>query len=319
MKHVSVLKSEVLDQFSYLKGKAGIFVDGTLGMAGHSLSLENISDKLKIIGIDADEEALGLVKKELSVSKHSKNFILVHNNFKSIKKILVELNIEKIDGALLDLGVSSMQLDQKDRGFSFQDSTQLLDMRMDQTRDLTAAKILNFYKENQLSQIIFNYGEEKFARIIAKNIIEFRKKTPITTIHLLLNILDISIPKSVQMRSKTHFATKTFQALRIEVNGELDGLDQAIKDFASVLRPGGRLAVISFHSLEDRIVKKTFSFLAHPCQCPSEMPCICGLVPEIKILTKKPIIPSAEETTNNPRSRSAKLRVLEKISNTTNK
>jgi len=313
MKHVSVLKSEFLEQFSYLKGKAGIFVDGTLGLAGHSLALQKSSGKLKIIGIDTDQEALNLAKKELSTSKYSKNFILIHNNFKKITAILQELEIEKIDGGLLDLGVSSMQLDQKDRGFSFQDSTQLLDMRMDQTRDLTAAKILNFYKESQLSQVIFNYGEEKFARIIAKNIIEFRKKTPIATVYHLIKILDLSIPKSVQMRSKTHFATKTFQALRIEVNGELDGLDQAIRDFVSVLKPGAKLAVISFHSLEDRIVKKTFNFLAHPCQCPSEMPCICGLVSEIKILTKKPIIPSVEETTNNPRSRSAKLRVLEKI------
>jgi len=313
MKHISVLKSEILEQFKYLGKKPGIFVDGTLGLAGHSLAILEKSPKLTTVGIDQDLSAIDEAGKLISASKLSEKFILVHNNFKNIKSVLAELKIAKIDGALLDLGVSSMQLDEKERGFSFQDPNQPLDMRMDRENDLTAAKILNSYQESRLTEIFFKYGEEKFARKIARNIIEARKKDPIKKVGQLVEILEKSIPISVQKRSKTHFATKVFQALRIETNEELRGLDETISDFVSFLKPGARLAIISFHSLEDRIVKQTFDHLTHPCQCPPEMPCVCGLKPIVKILTKKPIVPFDEETKNNPRSRSAKLRVIEKI------
>lgn len=313
MKHVSVLKDKVVERFVYLDNKGGVFVDGTLGLAGHSLALLNNSNKLKIIGIDADQEALYEAKRRISESGFTENFILIHNNFKNVKNVLSEINIAKIDGALLDLGVSSIQFDQKERGFSFQDPTQPLDMRMDQAQKLTAAMVLNSYPAEKLTKMLYEFGEERFASRIAKNIVDLRKKSPVNKIGDLIEILNNSIPKVFQQRSKIHFATKTFQALRIEVNGELSGLDQAIKDFVSVLKPGARLAIISFHSLEDRVVKKTFQALEYPCQCPAKMPCICGLKPEIKILTKKPIIPTEAEIKANPRSRSAKLRVVEKL------
>lgn len=316
MEHVSVLKSEVINQFDYLQEKGGVFVDGTLGLAGHSLavlqSLKN-KDQLKIIGIDADQQALDGTEKIISKSGFAANFILIHNNFKNVNGIINELNIDKIDGALLDLGVSSMQFDQKERGFSFQDPEQLLDMRMDRSNYLTAEIVLNNYPAEKLTKILYDYGEERFAAGIVKNIIDSRKKSPIRKVGDLLEVLSNSIPKAFQMRSKIHFATKTFQALRIEVNNELTGLDGAIRDFVSVLKPGGKLAIISFHSLEDRVVKKTFQALESPCQCPAKMPCVCGLKPEIKILTKKPIIPTNQEIAINPRSRSAKLRVAEKL------
>lgn len=316
MKHISVLKNEVIDQFGYLNDEGGIFVDGTLGLAGHSLTLLNGSKdktKLKIIGLDVDQSALNEAEKIISERGFIDNFILVHNNFKNIKGVLTDLNIAEIDGVLLDLGVSSMQFDQKERGFSFQDPSQPLDMRMDLGQKLTAAMVLNSYPAEKLTGVLFEYGEEKFARTIVKNIIESRKKLPMNKVGDLIEILSKSIPVSIQKRSKINFATKTFQALRIEVNAELTGLDQTIKDFVSVLKPGAKLAIISFHSLEDRIVKKTFQVLESPCQCPAKMPCVCGLKPTVKILTKKPIIPTSAEILSNPRSRSAKLRVAEKI------
>lgn len=319
MNHVSVLKDEVIDQFSYLNKKGSVFVDGTLGLAGHSMAILSSPNHSKypllskIIGIDTDQSALTEAQKIISERGFAKNLTFVHNNFKNIRSILDELNIEKIDGALLDLGVSSVQFDQKERGFSFQDPDQPLDMRMDQDQKLTAAMILNSYSAEKLTGILFEYGEEKFARTIVKNIIESRKKLPMNKVGDLIEILGKSIPVSIQKRSKIHFATKTFQALRIEVNAELTGLDQTIKDFVYVLKPGARLAIISFHSLEDRIVKKTFQVLESPCQCPPKIPCVCGLKPVVKILTKKPIVPSQQEISANPRSRSAKLRVVEKI------
>ncbi|HLC44022.1 MAG TPA: 16S rRNA (cytosine(1402)-N(4))-methyltransferase RsmH [Patescibacteria group bacterium] len=316
MNHISVLKDETINQFNYLKDKGGVFVDGTLGLAGHSVAIlnnQNTAASLKIIGIDADESALDRAKKIIFKRGFVENFILVHNNFKNIKSILAELNIEKIDGGLLDLGVSSMQFDTKERGFSFQDPDQPLDMRMDTNQKLTTAMVLNSYPAEKITKILYEYGEERFASRIIKNIVEARKKSPIAKVGDLLDVLEISIPKFFQKRSKIHFATKTFQALRIEVNGELSGLDEAIKDFVSVLKPGAKLAIISFHSLEDRIVKQTFHNLANPCHCPPKMPCVCNLKPSVKILTKKPIIPSESEISTNPRSRSAKLRVIEKI------
>lgn len=312
MTHIPVLKDDVIDQFDYLKKRSGYFVDGTLGLAGHSLEIAKINSALKIIGIDADQQALDEAKKRISKAGMQKNFILVHNNFKNINEILDELKTKKINGALLDLGVSSMQFDNKERGFSFQDPDRLLDMRMDQTKEFTAAKILSSYTESQLAKILFEYGEERNANKIAKNITLARKKSALKTVGDLLEVLKISIPKRDQF-GKIHFATKTFQALRIEVNAELDKLDVALREFVDALKPGGRLAVISFHSLEDRIVKKTFQSLEDPCQCPPKMPCVCGLTPLVKIITKKPLVASEAEIDLNPRSRSAKMRVVEKI------
>jgi len=316
MKHIPVLLNEIIATFGYLKKRGGFFVDGTLGAGGHSLAIvKNLPPanyNLQLVGIDQDQVALNIAKENIKKAGLENNFILVHNNFKNIKSILDEINILKIDGALLDLGVSSMQFDQKERGFSFQDPNQPLDMRMDLDNNITATKIVNEYPESEIVRILRQYGEEPLATKIACNIIERRKKKPFTTVGDLLEILAISIPKKFQF-GKTHFATKTFQALRVEVNGELAILEQAIRDFTDLLSPNAKLAVISFHSLEDRIVKQTFNKLARPCTCPPALPCICGKTPTVKVLTSKPIISSDSEIRDNPRSRSAKLRVIEKI------
>ena len=315
MKHIPVLLDEIIETFKYLK-KGGVFVDGTLGAAGHSIAIANglqlTTYNLQLIGIDQDQEALEIAKENIEKAGLGDNFILVHNNFKNIAAVLSNLNISKIDGALLDLGVSSMQFDQKERGFSFQDPAQPLDMRMDQNCNITAAKILNEYSESEIIRILRQYGEESFASKIARNIVETRKKKSFATVGDLLEILSVSIPKKFQF-GKTHFATKTFQALRIEVNDELNILENTIGDFVKILKPESKLAIISFHSLEDRIVKQTFNKLAHPCTCPPALPCVCGKTPTIKILTSKPIISSESEISANPRSRSAKLRIIQKL------
>lgn len=319
--HIPVLKNEIIESFEYLKDlKNPIFVDGTLGAAGHSLAIaQNQKEKgrnndiaLKMLGIDQDEEALKIAKNNIKSTNLGENFILVHDNFKNVKDILNDLNISKINGALIDLGVSSMQLDQSERGFSFKDPNQPLDMRMDQTRKFDAKFILGNYPEARIEHILREYGEEPFAKTIAKNIRETRKIKRIESIGDLLDIISKSVPSKFKY-GRTHFATRTFQALRIEVNSELIKLDNAIYDFVEVLDKGGKLAVITFHSLEDRIVKHAFLKLANPCECPKEMPCICGKKPVIRIITRKPILPTDTEMQNNARSRSAKLRILEKI------
>jgi 16S rRNA (cytosine1402-N4)-methyltransferase len=313
--HISVLKNEVIEAFEYLSDeKSPIFVDGTLGMAGHSSAILSLNPEMTLIGIDKDEEAITIAKKNLENAKIENETKFLNIDFKDAKiSIEEELGITKVDGILLDLGVSSLQFDEKERGFSFQDPEQLLDMRMDRKSRYSAFELVNLAHQSKLVEILRNYGEETFATSIARNIIEWRKKKQISTVGDLLEILKYSIPKKVQATGKSHFATKTFQALRIEVNHELEDLDIAISDFVEMLKPGGRIAVISFHSLEDRVVKQTFAKLANPCQCPSQLPCICGLVPTISIITRKPMIPSAEEIAMNPRARSAKLRIAEKI------
>ncbi|MFA7253869.1 MAG: 16S rRNA (cytosine(1402)-N(4))-methyltransferase RsmH [Patescibacteria group bacterium] len=316
-RHIPVLENEVINQFRYLdKLNGAVFVDATLGAAGHSIMLaESLKPKNEnvFIGIDQDEKALEIAKKEIKQAGFEREFILVHDNFENIASILKELDYESIDGALLDIGVSSMQIDELERGFSFKDPNQPLDMRMDCSKSLTAGYLLNNYPESRINNIIHDFGEEQFSRVIARNIIEARKAKKMNTIGDLLSVLERSIPVKIQKTSRVNFATKTFQALRIEVNQELEILEKSINDFVGALKPGGRLAIITFHSLEDRIVKQTFKLLADPCQCPKSMPCICNKKPTVKMITKKPVGPADDEIRENPRSRSAKLRVIEKL------
>ena len=286
----------------------GIYVDGTLGGAGHSIEIaKRLSKSGTLIGIDRDTEAIEAAKNEL---KEFSNVKYVHGNHDDIKKILQELNIDKVDGILLDLGVSSYQLDEKNRGFSYLGEN-ILDMRMDKTQKLTAKDVINDYDEKKLVQIIYEYGEEKFSRQIAKNICIEREKHPIQTTKELVDIIEKSIPKSKQ--NDGHPAKRTFQAIRIEVNNEIKPLYNTIKDCIDCLSSKGRLCVITFHSLEDRAVKNAFIEAKGKCTCPPDLPyCVCGAKSLGKIITKKPIIAEDEELQENSRSKSAKLRIFEK-------
>ena len=278
------------------------------GGAGHSKEIaKRLSEKGKLIGIDRDEEALTAAKNNL---KEFNNIIYVHDNHDNIKEVLEKLNIEKVDGILLDLGVSSYQLDEKNRGFSYLGEN-ILDMRMDKTQTLNAQMVVNTYSEKDLANIIYEYGEEKFSRQIAKNICIERKINPINTTKQLVEIIERSIPKSKQKDG--HPAKRTFQAIRIEVNDEIKPLYQTIKNSIECLDSKGRLCVITFHSLEDRAVKRAFIDAQGKCTCPSDLPyCVCGAKSLGKIITKKPIIASEEEQSENSRSKSAKLRIFEK-------
>ena len=278
------------------------------GGAGHSKEIaKKLSEKGKIIGIDRDQEALTAAKNKL---KEFNNVIYVHDNHDNIKEILEKLNIEKVDGILLDLGVSSYQLDERNRGFSYLGEN-ILDMRMDKTQTLNAQMVINSYSEKDLANIIYEYGEEKFSRQIAKNICIERKINPINTTKQLVEIIERSIPKSKQKDG--HPAKRTFQAIRIEVNDEIKPLYQTIKNSIECLDSKGRLCVITFHSLEDRAVKRAFIDAQGKCTCPSDLPyCVCGAKSLGKIITKKPIIASEEEQSENSRSKSAKLRIFEK-------
>lgn len=308
--HIPVMKDEVISGLNLKDG--GIYFDGTLGGGGHTYEiLRQTSPNGKVVATDKDEDALRFTGEKLA--EFNDRIILVHDDFKNVKKILSDLNIEKIDGALLDLGVSSYQLDNKERGFSYMSSESKLDMRMDFTQKFSAYNIVNEYSQQQLFQVINDYGEEKFARNIAKNIVEQRALKPIETTGELVEIIDKSIPFKFK-KTGGHPAKRTFQAIRIEVNGELRKLRETMFDFVSCLKKGGRFAVITFHSLEDRIVKQAFKYLELDCICDKNMPiCVCDKVKEIKFVNKKPIIASEEEMSINPRSKSAKLRVIEKI------
>ena len=277
------------------------------GGAGHSYEIvKRLSGNGKLIGIDRDEEALKAAKEKL---KGFSNVIYVHDNHDNIKEILEKLNIEKVDGILLDLGVSSYQLDERNRGFSYLGENEL-DMRMDKTQKLTAKEIVNTYSEEELANIIYEYGEERFSRKIAKNICEYRKQKEIETTKQLVEIIEKSIPKS----KDGHPAKRTFQAIRIEVNSELSSIAPAINGVIDKMNSGGRIAVITFHSLEDRCVKQCFADNARGCTCPPDFPvCVCGKKPKVSIITKKPILPSEKELEANRRSHSAKLRVAEKV------
>ncbi len=304
-KHISVLLEECIDALNIKED--GIYVDCTLGGAGHSNEiLKKLSSKGRLIGIDQDLDALNAAKERL---KNYENVTFVHNNFYNIKEILEELKIEKIDGVLMDLGVSSYQLDEAERGFSYMKDAPL-DMRMNRENSFSAYNVVNDYSEEELSDVIKSFGEEKFAKRIANFIINRR---PINTTLELSDIITAAIPAKFR-REGGHPAKRTFQAIRIEVNKELTILNKTIEDAVEALNNYGRIAIITFHSLEDRIVKIKFKELQDPCTCPKELPmCVCGKTPIIKLISKKPIEPSLEEKDLNSRSKSAKLRVAEKI------
>jgi 16S rRNA (cytosine1402-N4)-methyltransferase len=306
-KHVSVLLNEVIEALNIKEN--GIYVDCTLGGAGHSSEiLKRLSPEGRLIGIDQDTNAIKAAKERL---KGYSNVTYVHDNFYNIDCILKELNIDGVDGVLMDLGVSSYQLDTAERGFSYMKDAPL-DMRMNTEKSISAYEIVNEYSEEELFGIIRDYGEEKFAKKIARNIVSSRNIKPIETTLELVDVIKKSIP--IKFQQGGHPAKKTFQAIRIEVNKELEILNKAVEDSIKNLNSGGRIAIITFHSLEDRIIKTKFKELQNPCTCPKEFPvCVCGKKPVIDIITKKPIEPSEEEKDSNPRSRSSKLRVAQKI------
>ena len=305
-KHIPVLLEPTIENLQVKP--EGIYVDGTLGGAGHSFYIaKNLSEKGKLIGIDRDLEAIEAAKQKLV---EFKNVQYVNDNHDNIKNILSSLGIEKVDGILLDLGVSSYQLDEGERGFSYMKDA-MLDMRMDKTQTLTAEYVVNNYTEEELARIIYEYGEEKFSRKIARNICEYRKQEVIDTTGKLVSIIEKSVPKVG--KNQGHPAKRTFQAIRIEVNNEIEPLYKTIVDSIDCLKTGGRLCVITFHSLEDRAVKNAFVNSEGACTCPKDLPyCVCKKEQKGKNITKKPIIPTEEEMENNSRSRSAKLRVFEK-------
>lgn len=289
----------------------GIYVDGTLGGGGHSAAIcRSLDERGALIGIDRDRDALNVSSERLKEYKCQKYF--VQSNYSDIKQVLNELKIEKVDGALLDLGVSSFQLDNPQRGFSYMNDAPL-DMRMSQDDDFTAYDIVNDYDRNELIRVIGKYGEERWASRIADFIVKVRLDKPIESTYELVDVIKQAIPASAR-RTGPHPAKRTFQAIRIEVNDELSQLERAVEEFCDILAPGGRLCIITFHSLEDRIVKEIFSRRANPCTCPREFPiCVCGKKADIKKITGKPFVPDAEEIEENPRARSAKLRIAEKI------
>lgn len=307
-KHISIMLQECIEGLNIKPD--GIYVDCTLGGAGHSLEiLKKLSRKGKLIGIDQDLDALSAAKERL---KDYENAIFVHDNFYNIEDILEELNIEKVDGILMDLGVSSYQLDEGERGFSYMQDAPL-DMRMNRESPFSAYNVVNEYSLEELHDVIKSFGEEKFAKKIATIIVDRRKKKPIETTFELVDIIKASIPARFRQEGG-HPAKRTFQAIRIEVNKELHILDRAITNSIEALNSKGRIAIITFHSLEDRIVKNKYKDLQDPCNCPKELPmCVCNKTPIIKIITKKPIEASEEELKVNSRSKSAKLRIAEKI------
>lgn len=308
--HIPVLLKETLEYLDLKKG--GVYVDGTLGGAGHSAEIvKRIIPGGMLLGIDQDSNAINAAKKRLEAYKD--NVIIVHNNFRNIKAIVLENGFKEVDGVLLDIGVSSHQLDEEERGFSYMHDGPL-DMRMDTDRDYNASDIINSATERELTRILRDYGEEKWAVRIAKFIIEERKNGRIDTTFKLVDIIKKAIPAAAR-REGGHPAKRTFQALRIAVNDELEVLEQAVKDAVDILKPGGRMVVITFHSLEDRIVKTVFNNMERPCTCPPKMPmCVCGKVPLLKVITKKPVIAGEKELETNTRSKSAKLRAAERVS-----
>jgi len=305
-KHRSVLLDECIEGLNIKPD--GIYVDGTLGGAGHSSEIvKRLSDKGRLIGIDQDEDAINAASEKL---KDYSNVIIVRSNYEKMKSVIAELGIEKVDGILLDLGVSSYQLDTVERGFSYKYDTEL-DMRMDRRQSLTAKDIVNEYSEKELFRIIRDYGEDNFAQNIAKHIVKARANAKINTTYELNEIIKAAIP--MKMQKNGHPSKKTFQAIRIECNRELEVLKNTLEDMIDILDDEGRLAIITFHSLEDRIVKSEFKKQENPCTCPPSFPvCVCGNKSKGKVITRKPILPSEEEMEDNSRSKSAKLRIFEK-------
>ena len=307
--HRSVLLDECIESLNIKPD--GIYVDGTAGGGGHSLEIvKRLTAGGRLIAIDRDDAAIAAATERLS--DYLDRVTFVRNNFSSAAEVCRELGVEKIDGILLDLGVSSYQLDTAERGFTH-NADAPLDMRMDRRGELDAYAVVNTYSYEELRRVIWEYGEDRFAPKIASAIVRRREKAPIKTTGELVDIIKSAIPPAAR-EGGHHPAKRTFQAIRIEVNGELDAIEPAIRKAKDIMNEGGRIVIITFHSLEDRIVKQTYADLASGCTCPRTLPvCVCGKTPEVKVLTRKPILPSARELEENPRSRSAKLRVAEKI------
>lgn len=309
-KHVSVLLDECINGLDIKP--CGVYVDGTLGGGGHSFHIASaLAPEGRLIGIDQDSNAIAAAKERLSAFN---NVTYVHKNFSQIEEIADELQLYKsgIDGILLDLGVSSHQLDEAERGFSYQHNAPL-DMRMDIRKSLSAYSVVNTYSQDELYRVIRDYGEERWAKRIAEFIVNERSQKPIETTFDLVGVIKKAIPKAARADGP-HPAKRTFQAIRIEVNGELEILEKTVKTMAGLLNSGGRLCIITFHSLEDRIIKNTFRELEDPCTCPRDFPvCVCGKKPVVKVITRKPILPGEEELAVNNRSHSAKLRIAEKL------
>ncbi len=308
--HLPVMLSECIEGLAIRPD--GIYVDGTAGGGGHSSAIAERIPRGRLISIDRDIEAINACGRRLL--PYGDRVTLVHDNYRNVGSILSSLGIGKIDGALFDLGVSSHQIDTKERGFSYsRDGDAPLDMRMSREDKLTAYDVVNGYGKDELCRIISEYGEERFAARIAARIAEARETAPIRTTGELSELVRSAVP-AASVEKGSHPAKRTFQAIRIEVNGELDGIEPALRDVCAVLAPGGRIAVITFHSLEDRIVKRVFADLARGCICPPDFPvCVCGRTPVIKQITKKPVTAGADELSVNPRAKSAKLRIVEKL------
>ena len=308
-RHTSVLLEEAVESLHV--SPDGIYVDGTLGGGRHSFEIaKRLSEGGRLIGIDQDAAAIGAAAKRLG--EFGDKVTILRANYVRMVELLGELGISSVDGILLDLGVSSFQLDDAQRGFTYRDEQALLDMRMDQRAELTAREVVNSYSVEDLTRILREYGEERFAVRIARRIDAQRKQKPIETTGELNQIIKDAIPAKAREEGR-HPSRRTFQAIRIEVNGELRVLEESLGEMIRILNPGGRICVITFHSLEDRIVKETFRTAQNPCICPPDFPvCVCGRKSLGKVVTRKPIVPSVEETQRNPRSKSAKLRVFEK-------
>ena len=307
--HEPVLLAEVLQWMNVREN--GVYADGTLGGGGHSgAMLEASGGTATLYGIDRDENAIAAATARL---EQYPGFHAIHGNFHDAKALLSQAGAPPLDGALLDLGVSSPQLDQAERGFSYHEDAPL-DMRMDRSQGMTAADLLAEVSEGELTRILREYGEEKWAARIARFVVERRQTQPLRTTQDLVRVVDAAIPKAVRRKDDGHPARRTFQAVRIAVNDELDPLDRALEDFVDCLKPGGRLLVITFHSLEDRLTKRCFQRLQNPCVCPPKAPvCTCGRKPKVRILARGAVPPTAEEIARNPRARSAKLRVADKL------